>query len=224
MEYLIRKTRLPATLPAPWDSPFWSAADTLDVAHFHPRSASTHPKTRARLLYDDAGLYVHFHVRDRWVRAAHTDYQSPVCQDSCAEFFVRPKDGQGYFNFEINPVGTMLLYFVEDPTRLEGGRLRKAQPVPPNLGATVRIHTSEPRPIPDEIPDDRDWWLQYFVPFDLFDRYLVGPVRPSPGDRWHANFYKCGDLTSHPHWAAWSPVGDALNFHQPDKFGLIRFE
>ncbi|MEW6117215.1 MAG: carbohydrate-binding family 9-like protein, partial [Nitrospirota bacterium] len=40
---------------------------------------------------------------------------------------------------------------------------------------------------------------------------------------WRANFYKCGDATSHPHWASWAPV-EALNFHLPHCFGTICFE
>ena len=28
---------------------------------------------------------------------------------------------------------------------------------------------------------------------------------------WRANFYKCGDDTSHPHWAAWSPLKKVNN-------------
>ncbi|MCD6337129.1 MAG: hypothetical protein J7M01_02720, partial [Candidatus Marinimicrobia bacterium] len=36
------------------------------------------------------------------------------------------------------------------------------------------------------------------------------------------NLYKCGDKTSHPHWASWSPI-DKLNFHQPKHFGEFVF-
>ena len=50
-----------------------------------------------------------------------------------------------------------------------------------------------------------------------------GPLGTLAGRAWRANFYKCGDQTSHPHWAAWSPV-DELNFHLPRCFGTIAFE
>jgi len=35
------------------------------------------------------------------------------------------------------------------------------------------------------------------------------------------NFFKCGDETSHPHWASWSPISEELNFHRPETFGSI---
>jgi hypothetical protein len=48
-----------------------------------------------------------------------------------------------------------------------------------------------------------------------------GPLRPVRGQRWRANAFKCGDQTSHPHWASWAPIGEALNFHQPGRFGWL---
>jgi hypothetical protein len=48
------------------------------------------------------------------------------------------------------------------------------------------------------------------------------PLGPMSSQSWRDNFYKCGDQTSHPHWASWSPVDD-LNFHLPRCFGTICF-
>jgi hypothetical protein len=56
----------------------------------------------------------------------------------------------------------------------------------------------------------------------VLERY-VGPLAPLAGQVWRGNFYKCGDRTSHPHWAAWSPV-DELNFHLPRCFGALRLD
>ena len=58
-------------------------------------------------------------------------------------------------------------------------------------------------------------------PFALLEAY-VGPIAIDKGSVWGANFYKCGDETSHPHWGAWSPV-DELNFHLPRCFGRLGF-
>lgn len=221
MQYVIRRAASPS-LPSAWDGPFWTNADVAQITHFHPASSSTHPITDAKVLYDDTGLYLHFRVQDRFVRAAYTEYQSPVCQDSCAEFFVRPRDGKGYFNFEINPLGTMLLFYVTDPTRVGPG-LKEYQAVPPDAASAVKVWGSMVHPTGEqEIEGPLDWSIQYFIPFSLFETYL-GPVRPAAGDRWRANFYKCGDKTSKPHWAAWAPVGETLNFHQPAVFGELLF-
>ena len=44
------------------------------------------------------------------------------------------------------------------------------------------------------------------------------------GKKFYGNFYKCGDLTPHPHYLAWSPVTEGKTFHRPEDFGELVFE
>ena len=76
-----------------WDSPEWARADTVTLTHFRPEGSSHRPRTSARLLYNNDGLYGMFHVEDRYVVCRHTKYMDPVYTDSCVEFFVTPKPG-----------------------------------------------------------------------------------------------------------------------------------
>ena len=40
-----------------------------------------------------------------------------------------------------------------------------------------------------------------------------------------ANFYKCGDLLSKPHFLSWQPITlPKPDFHQPSFFGLLKME
>jgi hypothetical protein len=37
-----------------------------------------------------------------------------------------------------------------------------------------------------------------------------------------ANFYKCGDLTAHPHFLSWNPIDlPKPDFHRPEFFGTL---
>jgi hypothetical protein len=65
------------------------------------------------------------------------------------------------------------------------------------------------------------WTLEFFIPLELLEKY-VGSVGNVRGSEWKANFYKCGDETSHPHWVSWQPV-PKLNFHMPECFGTVMF-
>src|SRR5262245_4260204 len=117
MEYLIRRTPASQRLSADWNDPAWRDLPSLAINQFHPESSDPRPLTRARLAYSPDALLAIFHVRDRYVRSLATQHQEMVCNDSCVELFVQPKENRGYFNFELNCGGTMLLYYIEDATR-----------------------------------------------------------------------------------------------------------
>ena len=195
--------------------PLWSAAERLEIASFHHRTSSHRPATTARLLYNAAGIFIRFDVRDRYVRCVHTKYQDPVSEDSCVEWFVEPRPGHGYYNIEANCGGNLLHGHHPpgaSPTRVSERNSRE-----------IRIHTSLPAMIEPEIPTPLDWTLACFVPFSYFGG-ILSPTKGPQGQTWRANFYKCGSATSHPHWASWSPIGEKLSFHQPETFGDLFFE
>ena len=217
-QYTIRKTATPPALDGPFQQGAWGAAEEGRVAIFSEKGSDHRPDVRFRLLHDDASIYVRFEVKDQYVRAVQTAYQGMVCTDSCAEFFVRPRPDRGYFNFEINAGGTLLLYYIEDATRAPGG-FRKFQPVSPEWGRKVRIWHSLPAVVDPEIAQPTTWGIGYAVPVALFEAY-VGALGPLSGQTWRGNFYKCGDKTSHPHWGTWAPL-TALNFHLPECFGEV---
>jgi len=206
-----------------WDSPAWKNAQTLAVSNFLARSSDHRPKVEARLLYDDQSLHVFFRIEDRYVKSVHTNYLDPVCRDSCVEFFVEPVKGKGYFNFEFNCCGTLLLFYIEDPTRTPGGptEFKKMEPVKPDLAAQIQVAHSMPKVVDPEIAEPTTWLLQYRVPLSVMEPY-VGKLTITPNQKWRGNFYKCADRSSHPHWASWNPL-DAVNFHLPKCFGDIVF-
>jgi hypothetical protein len=220
--YTVHFTEVVPPLDAHWENPLWQRAEEAPIRHFHPASSAHRPIARARVLYDRSGLYVQFHVDDRYVRSTRTRYQESVCQDSCVEFFVQPAAGGGYFNFEVNCGGTLLLYFIEDPTRTAEGFARFT-PVAAEHGRRVRIAHSMPAVVFPEVPDPVRWQIGLEIPLDLFEAY-VGPLGALPGQTWRGNFYKCADESSQPHWAGWSPIGEDLNFHQPGCFAPLQFE
>lgn len=222
--YTIRRVVDAPSLDDHWLADSWAKADLLGVDHFHSRSGTHRPSTQVKVLYDPAGLYLFFHVNDRYVQCVQTEYQSRVSLDSCVEFFVRPHRDRGYFSFEMNCGGTLLLYYVEDWTRLPGNEklFRRYTVVPQELGGLVRIQTSLPRTVSPEIQSPVNWSLRAFIPFTLFEHYL-GPLGDVAGQQWTGNFFKCGDATSHPHWASWSRLGETLRFHDPTYFGKLLF-
>jgi len=172
-------------------------------------------------MYSDDAMYVQFTVQDRFVRCVHATYGDPVYLDSCVEVFLQPRATGGYVNLEVNCGGTLFCSHVEDPRRVPGGFARW-QRVSREHASGIVIAGNLPPIVDPEVHGELEWWIVMTIPFQVLGRYVQG-APPSPGDRWRANFYKCGDETSHPHWGSWSPVRE-LNFHRPEDFGTIVFE
>ena len=212
--YLINRT---AKAPHPDDLNSWAAAGVLEVASFQQRSSAHRPGTQVRLLYDDSGVFIRFDVKDCFVRSVHEDYQDPVSSDSCVEWFVQPAGQPGYFNFETNCGGTLLLAYADG-----SASVKRVNPVNASWVEQLSINTTMPRRVDPEIAGPVNWTLSYFVPFALFEHY-AGPCGKIEGSVWRANFYKCGTGTSHPHWASWSPIREGNSFHQPAFFGELLF-
>lgn len=220
--YTFVRTSAAASPAGAFDAPPWDQANIGQLTHFHPRSSDHRPVVRFKGMYDDAGIYVRFEVQDRYVLAKYTQYQDQVCRDSCVEFFVQPRPDRGYFNFEINCGGTMLLYYIEDATPAPGGFAKMRQVAAQDV-RDVRIeHTMPTQVIPERV-EPVTWQIGLFVPYSLFEA-CAGPIPRGPGATWRGNFYKCADASSHPHWAYWADIGKDCNFHQPGRFAPLRFE
>lgn len=195
----------------------WTRAQPVSISHFHPRSSDHHPRVAVRTLYDNDHIYIRYDVEDQYVIARNTEPNSPVYRDSCVEFFFQLRDNH-YVNVEMNAIGAMLI----GQGNQENGHKHEIEPEQIN---TVKRWTSLDGPITEEITEPVAWHAAIALPLSLVEE-LEGPLRnkrPAPGVEWKCNFYKCADSSSHPHWGAWSPIGEKLSFHAPQFFGHLKF-
>jgi hypothetical protein len=219
--YVVRQSKAFGMTSGAGDGPLWKNAGSLEIASYLPQSSNHRPVTRVKVLHDADSVHVLFLVSDCYVRCTRTEYQSDVWNDSCVEWFTQPKAASGYFNFEINCMGTLHVHYVEDPKRIDG-ELKKSTPVPYETARLVTIFHTIPSVIDPEITKPLEWTIELKVPLLFFEPF-IGPAGNLSGQTWRANFNKCADQTSHPTWATWSPVSE-LNFHRPQEFGEIVFE
>lgn len=223
MQYLVRQAVEIPDLSPQADLSTWNVAEVLHVDQFRPEGSSHRPRTAVRMLYHNHHIYVRFDLQDQYIRCINDQYQQIVSKDSCVEFFLKPKKDAGYFNFEINCGGTMLLYYIEDPTRAPNAFFTKFTPLPIEQGGQVKIRSSLPKRIDPEITTPTNWQMTVDVPLSIMEHY-VGALTPLSGKTWDGNFFKCADESSHPHWVSWSPILGQLRFHQPQFFGRIQFQ
>lgn len=224
MKYTVTKKAEAPEFPEDfhWDSQYWQDVPAIEIASFHPESSAHHPKTQVKMIHLGNAMIVHYRVDDQYIRSVQQGHNAMVCQDSCVEFFVKPKQSNGYISFEANAGGHLLSYFIEDATRTPDGFAKYTRSTE-TQAAAVKVLTSKPRTVDPEITEPQTWYATMIIPVYYFENFTP-PIGDLSGQTWKGNFFKCGDQTSHPHWGSWAPIGEELNFHQPGKFGEIHFE
>lgn len=193
-----------------------SEYDSVNEWPWHSAKLPLPPVVKFSVLYSDKYLYVKFIVKEKFIRAQFTELNSPVCKDSCVEFFVSPNN-RGYFNFEVNCIGTIHLKF--------GAERHNRVPIDKQLINLIETYTTLPKSVPIEhsIAFNNEYVVAYKIPFLIF-KDAAKAEKPVSGSLWKANFYKCGDETKEPSWGCWNKVEtEHPDFHRPEYFGNLIF-
>ncbi len=215
----IRKTELSPSVNSDWNNKIWKKTRSIRLENFMGEKPDHFPETRVKLLYDKDFVYVIFHVKDQFVKAIAKERNGQVWMDSCVEFFFSPGPDteRGYFNFEANCKGVFLFEYHRNNGDIKGF-------VSPEDCEKVKISHSLKADVEQEIQDPQEWSVEYRIPFAVLKNYIK-TEEPRPGVTWRANFYKCADKTSHPHWLTWAPVDfPRPKFHLPEFFRKLVFE
>jgi hypothetical protein len=217
--YRVQRMKDNSTIDADWTKAAWRDVTPVTLEYYMGDEPAHQPRVQAKAAYDDQFFYVIWKVEDNFVLARRTEHQQDVCRDSCVEFFFTPggdSEEGGYFNLETSCVGVKLF-----GAHVVG---RKDEKFTAKDFASVVTANSLKGPIDPEIAEPTNWTLEYKIPLGLLEKFSR-IERPKPGVTWRANFYKCADDASHPHWLTWSPVTNAKpSFHLPKYFGILAFE
>lgn len=171
------------------------------------------PEVSFRIGYTNDAVLLHYKVTEKSVRAHYGKDDDPVYKDSCVEFFISPGGDQIYYNLECNCIGTILFGGGEP-----GNRDRADAEVMNTIGRWAGLGTA---PF-DERIGQTEWEVALVVPFTAFYKHRLSSLS---GQDIRANFYKCGDDLTTPHFLSWSPIRvERPNFHLPAFFGVLHFE
>ena len=167
------------------------------------------PDCKFKIARSNSKLFIRFEVNEKNLLATFTGDNDPVWQDSCVEFFCRLPGHTSYFNFEFNCIGTCL-------ASKRDGRELNIVPFTQEQLADVERHSSLPFKTFTEQKGNFDWNLTIAIPLKLIEAEKASCL--------HANFYKCGDKTSDPHYLSWNNIDtENPNFHCPEFFGELSF-
>lgn len=169
------------------------------------------PQAEFRIAHTPDSFLINYRATEQTVRATTSADNGPVWTDSCMEFFLSPDpSANAYYNLECNCIGTLLL-------GVSGDTIEKTHATPQILGGIKRWSSLGNMPF-EEHSSESAWMVSLIVPFSSFWLHTMHPTM-------RANFYKCGDLLSKPHFLSWNPIEwEKPNFHLPQFFGQIKIE
>lgn len=174
--------------------------------------------TAVRVGFRDGALLVRFDGRDDRTVATFRRRDEPLWTEDAYEVFLTPLDPPVvYFEFEINPLGTLFDARVTSPDLVRStmhvdvgwnlARLRGRTRVRPHRwSATLSIPLSP--------------MLEILPPLPTGEGRGEG-ISSCHGNSWRANFFRV-DRGTTDEFSAWSPTGKApADFHEAGRFGHL---
>lgn len=170
----------------------------------------------ARMLYDDARLYIAFNVADDNLKSPFQNTDDHLWEQDCVEIMFDPDDdAKNYFELQVSPRG------VHFDTRYDSRR----NPRP--FGHVDWDSQVEAKVVADGTLDDaksdRGYTVELAVPFAAFATGDPPATPPKLGTLWRINFFVMDSRADGQRAVGWSPprVGD---FHVLEKFGRAQFQ
>ncbi len=182
------------------------------------------PSVEFRIGYDDGGIHLEWTVDEQTIRAKQGMPGGEVYEDSCVEFFFKPSaDDPHYYNFEWNAIGNLCVSW-------RTGRF-DPEPAPASVYELVQADASCGFVPFDERQAKGPWTLKVFIPLKalwhgLGDNGQTAEGAPCSlrGLQARANFYKCGDGLTVPHFVTWAPIAtEKPDYHRPEFFADLQF-
>ena len=171
------------------------------------------PEVEVEMTAKKNSLHLCFNVKEKCIRAEVTEINGPVHTDSCVEFFISPFSDGNYYNFEFNCIGV---------THVEYGPNRENRKnLPEKWVKKIKTNSSLGNKSFSSKEGDFSWSLNVIIPSECF---IHDDIESFKNLNASANFYKCGDKTSDPHFISWKPIKTpSPDFHRYDFLYKLKF-
>ena len=180
------------------------------ISEFPWGSVDPKPIVQFKIAHNNQAIFIHYDVWETEILARYSNHNDPVHKDSCLEFFIAFEGEQNYYNFEFNFLGTC--HAAYGPDR------HNRQLQSPETIQQIQVQTHINRAIKEGLPPI-NWQLMLKFPLEVFPFTKMEKLE---GRKATANFYKCGDDLSTPHFIAWNPIqSETPDFHLKSFFGDV---
>ncbi|WP_445736027.1 carbohydrate-binding family 9-like protein [Mariniflexile sp.] len=169
-------------------------------------------KIRFKIAHDNNNIYLHYNIIEPEIIARYSKHNDPVCKDSCVEFFIAFEEDTNYYNFEFNCIGTCCLKWGPDR--------HNRQSIDSQIINLIKVKTKIKRVHKKELTTF-NWKIFIKIPLKTF---YYSNIKSLENIKARANFYKCGDDLSKPHYITWNNIkSENPDFHLKSYFGYAKF-
>lgn len=218
-EYVCIRADVPPVIDGKLDEEAWSRAaasrDFRDIrGEGWPEPAL---KTFFKMMYDDENIYIGAVLEESDIKGSLTQRDDIIWKDNDFEIFIDPYgDGRDYYEFEINPLGTVMDLLMTKPYR-EGGEFLMHWDFKDLKTAVYHDGT-----LNDPSDTDNAWYVELSIPLKSVQR---GGKSPLDQEVWRMNFSRIEWIKEggpEENWV-WSPTG-VVDIHIPDRWGYVTFQ
>jgi hypothetical protein len=214
--YTVTRTTGPIAIDGKLDDAPWQKAASTGPFVGSNQGGPTHSECSAKLLYDDAFLYVAYDVHDDDIWGTHLKRDDPIYGEEVVEIFIDADgDGRTYNELEVSPHNVIFDAAFEERRK----DLDKAMLWDSGMESAVQIQGT----IDDPSDVDRGWTVEMKIP--IKNLYAVPHTPPQSGDVWRFNLYRLDWYNNRKvnEGQAYSPlyIGD---FHNLPRFAYLKFE
>jgi glucose/arabinose dehydrogenase len=218
-EFECRWAETPITLDGTAEEAAWKRAQVIDAFYLPWLGTNARPArtaTKARLLWDREYLYFFADMEDTDLYADVKDHDGMTWSNDVFELFFKPAaDKPGYYEFQVNALGTVMDMFL--PRRDAGGYQRFKSDGDFHIDARV-----QPRGTLNHWQDkDQGWSVEGRIPWRDFVR---SGGRPEVGERWKFALcrYDYSVDFEGPELSTCAPLSQS-NFHHHEDYATLRF-
>jgi hypothetical protein len=180
--YIVRRAAGAITVDKTPHPEQWKNA--MAIRGFFAAKSTTAParsRTEAMMLWDDQHLYVQAVASDADLRGKFKERTDPLWEEDVVELFLKPRDDRpAYYEFEVNPIGTVMALQIDN--RKDKKPIKDMSAWETGIAAAVQAEGT----VNDSSDADQFYRVILAIPW----KHLVhlGGKPPQAGDAWKFTF------------------------------------